>query len=181
MYDKLKKSGGGGSKLAQPSKAEERKKQMSRKEKKQVAKITIFLTSVFVIFLSVTYAFINITLAGTKRHIINAGTLEVELEEENEITIENAFPMYDETGMIQDAFVFHVRNKDELRINYTLRLEDITQSAEKLSTADVKYGLKKGDEVTIDLLSNLENGVIEEGSLGKKERDGKPGRYRTYG
>ena len=116
---------------------------MSRKEKRQVTKITVFLTSIFVIFLSVTYAFINVTLTGTKRQIINAGTLEVELEEENAITIENALPMYDETGMIQDAFVFHVRNNGDLRANYTLRLEDVTQSAEKLSTADVKYGLKK--------------------------------------
>ena len=53
---------GGGSKLAQPSKTEERKKKMSRKEKTQVAKITVFLTSIFVIFLSVSYAFINMTL-----------------------------------------------------------------------------------------------------------------------
>ena len=96
---------------------------MSRKEKTQVAKITVFLTSIFVIFLSVSYAFINMTLTGTRRQVINAGTLEVELEEENEITIENAFPIYDEVGMIQDAFVFHLRNKDQLRVNYTLRLE----------------------------------------------------------
>ena len=89
-------------------KRKEETKKMSRKEKRQVTKITVFLTSIFVIFLSVTYAFINVTLTGTKRQIINAGTLEVELEEENAITIENALPMYDETGMIQDAFVFHV-------------------------------------------------------------------------
>ena len=38
----------------------------------QVAKISIFITSVFVIFLSVTYAFINVQLTGTKKHIINS-------------------------------------------------------------------------------------------------------------
>ncbi len=43
------------------------------KKKEGIAKIAIFITSVFVIFLSVTYAFINVTLSETKRQVIRQG------------------------------------------------------------------------------------------------------------
>jgi len=53
-----------------------------KRKKKQIAKISVFITSVFVIFLSVTYAFINMTVTGTKRQVITSGNLQIELEEE---------------------------------------------------------------------------------------------------
>jgi len=101
---------------------------MSEKQKKiQVAKISVFITSIFVIFLSVTYAFINLTLQGTKKQVITAGTLELDLiEDENNITLTNALPMYDEVGMIQEPFTFRLKNKGTTNVNYTLKLVDIT-------------------------------------------------------
>ena len=62
--------------------------------KKQTIKITMFITSIFIIFMSVSFAFINLTLQGTKRQVIQAGTLSLELDEdENNLTIQNAHPI----------------------------------------------------------------------------------------
>ena len=72
-----------------------------KNNKRQVAKITVFITSIFVIFMSITYAFVNQVLTGTKEVVVSAGVLDLVLEEENAITISNAYPMYDEVGMIQ--------------------------------------------------------------------------------
>lgn len=131
-----------------------------------VAKISIFITSIFVIFLSISYAFINQTLTGTKRQVITSGNLELELKEGNAITLENALPMYDEVGMIQDAFAFSVTNKTDKDTNYILKLVDITpEGIQKLDTEIVKYGLEKDEAKSIDLLSTLKNGILDTGKI----------------
>ncbi len=140
---------------------------MEKTKTKQVAKIAVFITSVFVIFLSVTYAFINVTLSGTKRQVITAGDLSLVLEEdENNLTIENALPMYDEVGMIQeDPFAFRLVNNGTSNMNYTIKLVDITTGNNKLSTSDVKYYLTKERSGTPALLSSLSDGVIDSGAI----------------
>ncbi len=140
---------------------------MSHNHSKQVAKITVFITSIFVIFLSVTYAFINVTLSGTKRQVITAGDLSLVLEEdENNLTIENALPMYDEVGMIQDAFTFRLVNNGTRNVGYRVKLIDITTGENKLSTSDVKYYLTKDGNGEPELLSSLESDVIDFGTIG---------------
>ena len=137
-----------------------------KRKKRQIAKISVFITSIFVIFLSVTYAFINMTVTGTKRQVITSGNLQVELEEDNAITLTNAMPMYDEVGMIQDSFNFRLVNKTSEDTNYIVRLVDITDaSIKKLDTSIVKYGLTKDGVSTIDLLSILKDNQIDSGTI----------------
>jgi len=142
---------------------------MSEKQRKrQVIKISVFITSIFVIFLSVTYAFINFTLQGTKKQVITAGTLELDLiEDENNITLTNALPMYDEVGMIQEPFTFRLKNKGTANVNYTLKLVDITTGTaeNKLQTSDVKYYLTKDGTGTPALLSTLTDGQVDSGTI----------------
>ena len=135
-------------------------------KKRQVAKITVFITSIFVIFMSVTYAFINQTLTGTKEVVINAGVLDLVLEEENAITISDALPMYDEVGMIQeDVFVFRLVNKTSNPTNYVLKLSKIA-SASELSPSDVKYYLTKEGVGQPKLLSTLpSDGTVDSGTI----------------
>jgi len=111
-----------------------------------------------------TYAFLTLTLVGTKKNVINAGVLDLVLEEGNEITISDALPMYDEVGMIQeDVFIFRLANKTSNPTNYVLKLEDIQTGT--LAKSDVKYGLIKNGETTISLLSNLTDGIIDTGTI----------------
>jgi len=140
---------------------------MSEKQRKiQVIKISVFITSIFVIFLSVTYAFINLTLQGTRRQVITAVNLQLDLlEDENNITISNALPMYDEVGMIQEPFTFRLVNKSSQNLNYVLKLTDITKGTNKLSTDIVKYYLTKDGIGTPALLSTLTDGQVDSGVI----------------
>ena len=133
-------------------------------KKRHITKITVFITSIFVIFMSVTYAFITQVLTGEKQVVINAGVLDLVLEEEDEITISDALPMYDQVGMIQeDVFVFRLVNKTSNPTNYVLKLQEIEIGT--LDKSIVKYGLIKEGEKTIDLVSNIMNDVIDEGRI----------------
>ncbi len=84
---------------------------MKKENKKQIAKITVFLTSIFIIFLSVTYAFINVTINGTRRQVITVGNLDIDLEEDDNFTIDNTLPVYDEVEMLSQPFNFRLINK----------------------------------------------------------------------
>jgi len=138
---------------------------MEKANKKQIAKISIFITTIFIIFMSVSFAFINLTLQGTKRQVIEAGTLSLELDEdENNLTIQNALPMYDEVGMIQEAFTFRLINNGTTSANYKVKLVEIGTGT--LSKSDVKYGLTKDGVKTIGLLSDIKEGVIDSGTIG---------------
>lgn len=132
-------------------------------KQKQVAKISVFITSIFILFLSITYAFMDMTLAGLKRQVITAGNYELEIDEdENNLTIQNALPMYDEVGMLQDPFTFRLINKDNKGLEYYLKLVDVTnESKEKLDTNIVKYAFTKNGENTIDYLSHIEDEKID--------------------
>ena len=136
-----------------------------KEKKKQIIKISVWITSIFVIFLSLTYAFINVQLKGEKKQVLNAGQLSLELlEDENNLTIENALPMYDEVGMLQEAFTFRLVNNQKDAVNYIIKLIDIT-TKEKLDTSIVKYGLLKDKIQKIDLLSSLENNSLDKGTI----------------
>jgi len=136
-----------------------------KQKKKRVIKISVLVISIFVIFFSITYAFINLTLQGTKRQVITAGNLQIDLiEDENNITLTNALPMYDEVGMIQEPFTFRLKNKGTTDINYTLKLSDIT-TGDKLETSDVKYYLTKDGTGTPALLSTLTDGQVDSGTI----------------
>ncbi len=141
---------------------------MKKENKKQIAKITVFLTSIFVIFLSVTYAFINVTINGTKRQVITVGNLNIDLEEDDNFTIDNTLPVYDEVGMLSKSFDFRLINNSDEKANYVLSLEDIT-TGERLSFSDVKLGLTKNGETSIYSLDALENLVIDTGLIGGNE------------
>jgi len=143
---------------------------MDKNSKKQVAKISVFITSIFVIFLSITYAFINMTVTGTKRQVITAGNLEIELEEENAITLANAMPMYDEVGMLQDSFNFKLKNTGTASVQYMVKLVDVTDSSKKkLDTSIVKYGLTKDGEDTIQYLSDLNDNQLDAGIIREQQ------------
>jgi len=139
---------------------------MSKNDKKrQIAKISVFITSVFVIFMSVTYAFITQVLTGNKQVVVNAGILDLVLEEENEITISDALPMYDAVGMIQEeVFNFSLINNTSNPTDYTLKLQKVATTNE-LQPSDVKYYLTKDGVGKPALLSTLSNGVVDVGTI----------------
>ena len=137
-----------------------------KNKKRQITKITVFITSIFVIFMSITYAFVNQVLTGTKEVVVSAGVLDLVLEEENAITISDAMPMHDAVGMIQeDVFVFRLVNKTNNPTNYVLKLSKIN-STNEIATSDVKYYLTKEGVGEPKLLSTLpSDGTVDSGTI----------------
>ncbi len=125
----------------------------------------MFFLGIFLLFFGVSFAFINLTIFGSKQQVISAGNLDLVLDEdENNLYIEDALPMYDEVGMIQEAFTFRITNKTSMDTAYILKLEEITVG-QPLAREDVKYGLTKNKEKTIDFVSNIVDNVIDEGII----------------
>ena len=127
MKDKFKKCSGVGQKFNQPIKPK---------------KYFIIFGAILLLIGAIggTYAFINLTLLGNKRQVITAGILSLQLlEDENNLTIQNALPMYDEVGMIQDPFTFRLINNGTATAKYKLKLVDITPSAEEHKCSE--YGV----------------------------------------
>lgn len=136
------------------------------KDKKHVAKISIFITSIFVIFLSITYAFLNLQLTGSKRQVITAGNLELEILEEDALTLDNALPMHDEVGSISTPYTFQLHNKLDEASLYTVKLKDVTEEGkEKLDPNIIRYSLEKDEKITKNSLSRLENEVLDQGRI----------------
>ncbi len=141
---------------------------MQEKDKKRrITKIAIFITSIFIICISISYALLNQTLTGAKRQVITSGNLSLSItQEENNLNLTNALPMYDEVGMIQTPFTFNLTNNTAQSANYILRLKDVTGAGiQKLDTSLVKYGLTKDGVGIKDLLSNLTDNIIDSGTI----------------
>ncbi len=135
-------------------------------KKRQTVKIGVFIISIFVICFSVSYAFLNQTFRGTKKQVITAGNLEIQLAENDAISLVGALPSYDEVGMIGQPFTFILQNKSEESANYVLRLEDVTKTdIPKLDTSLIRYGLTKDGKAKQDSLANLENSILDSGVL----------------
>lgn len=137
------------------------------KNKKTI--VALLIVGILVVFVGASYAFITFVIDGQKKVIVNAGVLDLYLDEKNEITISNALPMFDEVGMIQDeVFEFSLVNKTSNPTNYILRLKKIA-SANELDEYDVKYGLIKEDTSYINNLIALNDGVIDSGTIAGNE------------
>ncbi len=138
---------------------------MEKRDLSKFVKIGVFFLGPFMLTFGVSFAFINLTIFGSKQQVVNAGNLDLVLDEdENNLYIENALPMYDEVGMIQEAFTFRITNKTSMDTAYVLKLEEITVG-QPLAREDVKYGLTKNKETTIDFVSNIVDNVIDEGVI----------------
>ncbi len=130
------------------------------KDEKKKRKI-LFLGIFALLIIGFSYAFIQLTLTGSKRQVLTTGNLQLKFLEEKSITIENALPMYDEVGMIQeDEFRFQLVNESNQDIHYVINLVETEKSksldpTQKLTTDMVKFYLTKNE-------TNLYKGSLKE-------------------
>lgn len=137
---------------------------MDKNKDRQVDRLSIFIASVIVIFVSITSAFINMTVAGTKRQVITTGNLQIEFEEGNTIALTNMMPMYDEVGIIQEPFDCKVINPTDRKMHYTLTLVDITKG-NHLSNTAIRCGITKDGKSKFYDLQRVIEGTVDEGVI----------------
>ena len=145
------------------------KENFAERNKKQLLVIALAL----VLLLGGTYAWLTLTLNGTKKVRIEAGTLSLVLDEGNAINVEDSVPMSDIDGLATTPYTFSLQNNGNVTSEYTIYLDDEAISEEDVRMEDsiVKYSLtKNGGEATTALVSTLtdrtliENNQIEAGT-----------------
>ena len=143
-------------------------KNIMEKNKKQVIAIALAL----VLLIGGSYAWLSVTLKGTKKVRIEAGTLSLVLDEGNAINVSDSVPMSDADGLATDAYTFSLQNNGNVTSEYTIYLDDasIDSADERFDDSALKYSLKKNDGAsTTALLSTLQddNGkrVLETGTI----------------
>ena len=137
------------------------------KNKKKIVAIALAL----VLVLGGTYAWLTLTLKGTKKVRIEAGTLSLVLDEGKAIAVAEAVPMTDTDGLKTDAYTFSLQNNGNVTSSYTIYLDDgaIDSGDTRFNDETLKYSLKKNaGESTTALLSTInESGerVLETGTI----------------
>ena len=153
-----------------------KKENFVERNKKQIVAIALAL----VLLLGGTYAWLTLTLNGTKKVRIEAGTLSLVLDEGDAINVEESVPMSDIDGLATTPYTFSLENNGNITSEYTIYLDDASIDSADTRFADsaLKYSLKKNSGTsTTALLSTLANSdgkrVLETGKI-------EPGVTNTY-
>lgn len=121
-----------------------KKPQKIENNKKKILALALAL----VLLIGGTYAWLTITLRGTKTTRIEAGTLAMEINNESEgISITDALPMSDADGANLTPYTFRVENTGNVSSVYSIYLDTqaIDSSANEflLDSSNIKYSLTK--------------------------------------
>ena len=122
---------------------DERKNRGVEANKKKIIALAIAL----VLLIGGTYAWLTITLTGSKTTRIEAGTLSLELvDEANEIDIPDALPMTDADGVMQEnPYTFTLNNNGNVPSVYTVYLDSVAidKTLNAMPQNRVKYSVLK--------------------------------------
>ena len=162
-----------------------RKSTNSRKKNVKVVKRLHLKTSVILI-LTILLALIVLmgssyawyTFSNTSNdNVIKTGEFDISLSEgENTITLENAYPQTDESGLKNTKYTFSVSNNGSIAGKYAVYLDDLelTSGVNRISDNVIKYVLTKNNNsngiLTLNNVTNsTENGlkkrILAEGTL----------------
>lgn len=152
--------------------------------------LSIIIIIILIALIGTTYAWLSITLTGTKTNIITAGTLSLKFNEgDNRIFIENAYPLTNTEGEETTIYEFTVNNDGNIASDYEILLKDLSIDDGKTRMDDgyVRYKLEKTgtktetvnqlmsvpDVTTDDKDSSIKYRKLDEGTL-------KPDESNTY-
>lgn len=123
---------------------------MSKNNKKGSSdKKALIVIAVVLVLLLIggTYAWLQITVSGTKTNILRAGKLSLRLNDElsDGISLKNTVPMSDNKGMQTPEYTFTLTNDGTVESYYTIYLDDIALEVDEQRMEDkfVKYALEK--------------------------------------
>ena len=117
--------------------------------KKNKKFIIIGLVIIILLLIEIAFAYLTTTLQGDKEYLVRAGTLDLVLEEGNELTLEKQIPLEDSEGMKLDGFNFSIVNNGSIDTDYTIYLDDmeLSEGESKIPDSSIRYSLTKNDEV----------------------------------
>ncbi len=125
----------------------------------------IAILGIVLVVSGTSYAILTLLLEGTTTQSINAGTLSLNLEETNTITLTNAVPVKDEVGQANSPLVFSITNNGTIEAGYQLFIEDdvIDDTFIRIDNTKIKYELKvDGIKRSLTNLSLLETEIYKQ-------------------
>ena len=145
------------------------KENVKKQNKKQYAKIGFLALFLFVVTLGGSYALFTTTKEGTKQTEVVSGTLTIEYEDKNEISLNNTSPLSNEEGLNTEGYVFTIKNTGTLNGKYTISLEEKENNT--LDKNYIKYSIREeGKEWSTPTL--LSSGlIIKENVLIESKKD----------
>ncbi len=108
--------------------------------------------------LSASYAWLQLTLNGTKTNVIKVGDLSLELDDTNGVAIDGngVVPVLDAVGLEENPYTFKLINKGTTDSNYTIYLDNVNLEEGETQLPDdaIKFDLKQdGTTLVRSLLS----------------------------
>ena len=137
--------------------------------------IIIALVIIVLLLIGITYAYLRTTLEGEKEYVIRAGTLDLTMEEGNELTLESVIPLEDEEGMKLNGFTFSLTNNGNIESDYSIYLDDIEldEGESRIPDSSIRYSLTKNEEVfmtrNMTTMGSNPNRRVDFGTIGVDE------------
>ncbi len=158
---------------------EKRNETMQEFIKKHKMGIVVAISAIIMV-IGLSFAWLQITLRGSKELSMMADGLKLVLDDtmEGGIHLENAIPVTDEEGLTQVGYTFTLENTGKVDSSYEIYLDDLDLDEGQTRMRDdfLKYQLvKNGEEVSLALLSTtgenpnrlLDKGAISSDTNGK--------------
>ena len=117
--------------------------------KKNKKIIIIGIIILILLLIGIAFAYLTTTLHGDKEYLVRAGTLDLVLNEGNELTLEKQIPIEDSEGMTLNGFTFSLVNHGSIDTDYTIYLDDIAldEGETRMPDSAIRYSLTRNDEV----------------------------------
>ncbi len=150
---------------------------MSKEQKKQLFGFGLPIILGTILLLSASYAWLQLTLNGTKTNVLKVEDLSLELDDKESVGIngDGVVPVLDAVGLAEDPYTFKLINHGSTDNNYTIYLDnvDLEEGETQLPDDAIKFDLKKGDTTLIRTLLSyvteedhdrvLDTGIIKGG------------------
>ena len=116
--------------------------------KKNKKYIIIGIVIIILLLIGLAFAYLTTTLQGDKEYVVRAGTLDLVLDEGNELTLEKQIPISDNEGLNLDGFNFSLVNNGSIDTDYTIYLDDIelSEGESRILDSSIRYSLTRNDE-----------------------------------
>ena len=137
--------------------------------------IIIGVAIIILLLIGIAFAYLVTTLHGQEEYVLRAGTLNLELDDKNELTLSSQIPLEDKEGMTLEGFNFSLINHGNIETDYTIYLDDIAldEGETRMPDSAIRYSLTKNEVVgSPDNLSNMganPNRVVDKGSIAVDE------------
>ena len=140
-------------------------------KKKKIIILSIVIIGLLLIVTGVTYSILSFRVEGNEVNIVKAGILKIDIDENEPITLLEAYPISTDLGMEGAPYTFTVSNTGDIDAIYRIYLDDVELDAgvERLSDSSIRYSLTKDGkyltDTVADLLSQRENRIIDNGAI----------------